>query len=170
MAAHKPSVYLDTNIFSVLHYRGGDPIVMNQRNLTRSWWEIERVHFTLFTSRETERELAQGVYASQASALAEARRVSFLRFNKSVIDAKIAYLNALVVPISKPIDAFQLAFASVHMIDYLLTWNHAHLARPDVHQKLEAINRKYGWRTPILATPSTMPRKSLGQEIRRQDG
>ena len=78
-------------------------------------------------------------------------------------------LDAGVVPPNKPGDAVQLAFATVHKIDYLLTWNYAHLANLDTQRKLESFCRKQGWRAPFLVSPETIPRQSLGQTIRRKD-
>jgi hypothetical protein len=169
MAAHKPSVYLDTNIFSLLHYRGGDPVLLDQQSITRGWWELERRWFSLFTSYITEGELAKGTYPGKNLALAEVRRISFLSAKREVKLCVDTYLKAHVVPESKPQDAFQLAFATVHMLDYLLTWNHAHLASEVTQKKVELINRKHGWRTPLLVTPLNIPRKSFGQEIRRRN-
>jgi hypothetical protein len=62
----------------------------------------------------------------------------------------------------------QLAFATVHGIDYLLTWNYAHLANLDTQGRLREINRRHGWRTPFLVSPETIPKVTLGQVIRRK--
>ena len=70
---------------------------------------------------------------------------------------------------SQQADAFHLAFAVVHRIDYLMTWNQAHLANPEMLPRLSALCRKRGWRAPLLVTPETIPRASLGQTIRRPD-
>ena len=70
---------------------------------------------------------------------------------------------------SKIGDAIQLAFATVYRVDYLLTWNHAHLANVDVQRRLNEVNRSRGWRSPLLVSPETIPWAALGQTIRRED-
>ena len=73
------------------------------------------------------------------------------------------------MPESQQADAFHLAFAVVHRIDYLMTWNQAHLANPEMLPRLTALCKKWGWRAPLVMTPAQMPRATLGQAIRRPD-
>lgn len=58
----KPTIYLDTNVVSMLHYSGSDIDALSSRMATRDWWESERRYFQVFASSLTERELADGVY------------------------------------------------------------------------------------------------------------
>ena len=63
----------------------------------------------------------------------------------------------------------QLALATVHGVDYLLSWNYAHLIKWETQTKLSEINKSLGYRTPLLMTPDTIPKVGLGQEIKRKD-
>jgi hypothetical protein len=45
---------------------------------------------------------------------------------------------------------------SVHNIDYLVTWNCAHLAHGEVIKKLMKINESFGIHTPIICTPEEL--------------
>ena len=84
-------------------------------------------------------------------------------------DCAKTFLQSGLIPASMPVDATQLAFATIYRIDYLLTWNRAHLANEDVQKRLEEINKKMNWRSPRLKSPATIPWNSLGEEIRRRD-
>jgi len=53
-------------------------------------------------------------------------------------------------------DAAHLAVASVHNIDYLITWNCAHLANGEHIRKLIKINKSFGVQTPIIYTPEEL--------------
>ncbi|MGD0093997.1 MAG: hypothetical protein ABSE73_29155, partial [Planctomycetota bacterium] len=64
--------------------------------------------------------MAQGTYRGQEAALALVRRIAYLPGSVAVKAATRAYLDAGVVPQSKPGDAAHLAYASVHRMDYLL--------------------------------------------------
>jgi len=167
--SRKPTVYLDTNILSVLFYRGGNIPNLARQLKTQDWWEQERKHFALVTSGRTEDELAHGVYRGQSAALAAARRLTFLHESSAVKQCASVYLENALIPATKFGDAIQLAFAVIHRIDYLLTWNHAHLANMKVQKKLEAINKKRKWRSPWLVSPETIPWLIMGQNIRRTD-
>ena len=52
---------------------------------------------------------------------------------------------------------FQLAISAAHEVDYLLTWNYAHLANPVAQQHLHEICERRGLRVPLLVSPETIP-------------
>ena len=74
-----------------------------------------------------------------------------------------------IVPATHIDDAVHLAIATVHGVDYLMTWNHTHLANYHVQQRLDALNRRLKIRSPALVSPDTIPKATLRQEIRRSD-
>jgi hypothetical protein len=49
-----------------------------------------------------------------------------------------------------------LAIASVHGVDYLVTWNCTHLANALVRRALAETNSSMGLVTPIICTPEEM--------------
>lgn len=170
MKRYLPKVYLDTNVLSALHYEGGSIQGTHRRLLTREWWKMERRNFSVFASPFTDAELRRGKYPGQKEALAEARRLPYLRYTKDIDRTAEIYVDRGLVPPGKVSDAVQLAFATIHMIDYLLTWNYAHLMNPDVQLRIWEINRRLGLRAPLIESPESMPRASLGQIVRRKDG
>ena len=119
----KPTVYLDPNIVSILFYSGTDINALSRRMATREWWEFERPQFRLIASSITEQELAAGAYSYQKEALRLVHRLSFVPVTKLVRPLATEFLERAVVPLNKPGDAAQLAIATAHHIDYLLTWN-----------------------------------------------
>jgi hypothetical protein len=168
MGRSKPTVYLDTNILSVLCYQGVNVSVIHQQMVTREWWETERRWFQVHASVFTEKELGQGFYRGQQQALKLVRRLRYLPFSAAVRNRAALYVQEKIIPKERPGDAIQLAFASVHCIDYLLTWNYAHLANLDTQRKLKALSGHQSQRMPFLVSPETIPRATLGQTIRRK--
>ena len=74
------------------------------------------------------------------------------------------------MPTSKPVDASHLAVAASYGIDYLLTWNYAHMANPVVQSQFERLCNKLELRVPLMVSPETIPqRRFLGESIRRKD-
>jgi hypothetical protein len=112
--------------------------------------------------------LEAGVYPRQQEALATVRRLRFLPMLNEVRQFAEQLIRNRIIPESKTGDAMQMAIAVVHRIDYLLTWNYAHLANPIAQAMLEAACRKEGCRAPLLVSPETIPRAALGQTIRRR--
>jgi predicted nucleic acid-binding protein len=66
------------------------------------------------------------------------------------------YIEKLNIPKKAFRDAAHLAVASVHNIDYLVTWNCTHLANAEIVRKLIQINDSFGIRTPIICTPEEL--------------
>ena len=163
----KPTIYLDTNIVSALHYDGRDINGLARRMATRDWWDSERKGFELFGSIVTEQELANGIYASQEECLRFVRRLKYIPITAEVRRLAAVFLDQALVPSNKPGDAAQLAIAVAHSMDYLLTWNYSHLANPVTQARGEAVVAKLGHRMPWLVSPDSIPRISLGQTIRR---
>jgi len=165
----KPTVYVDTNIISMLYYRGGNPRALKEKLTTLEWWESERPFFRLLAAQAVEDELAAGDYPGKEHALAEVRRLPYLPYRHSVLDVQAKLLATQVVPAAVPDDAFHLAIATVHRVDYLLSWNRAHLVSEEAQAKLARFRAAFGLRTPLVVSPDSIPRASLGEHIRRRD-
>lgn len=163
-----PTIYLDTNILSVLYYRGRDIGGEYHREMTVDWWVHEREHFKLVCSNATELELRQGKYSGQEKAVAACRRLPYLPITGEVRQYVALLRRRGIVPLEKPGDAMQLAVATMYDVDYLLTWNYAHLANLETQSKLEALNEMYNRRSPLLVSPETIPKVRLGQSILRK--
>ena len=163
----KPTNYFDTNIVSSRHYDGTDINGLARRMATRDWWDSERHEFDVFGSIITEQELADGVYDNQSECLRFIRRLKYNPITAEVRRLATVFLDQRLVPQNKPGDAAQLAVAVVHHMDYLLTWNYAHLANPATQARGEMILAKLRFRMPWLVSPDSIPRAGLGQTIRR---
>jgi hypothetical protein len=163
----KPSVYLDTSIISAYWYEGADVASFARRLKTREWWELESRRFDIWTSNVSEDELRAGRFPRQADCLSMVRRLKYLPITRPANELFQAILEAGVVPASKPRDAIQMALSTAHKMDYLLSWNYAHLANPVAQARLEAICHKRQFRAPMLVSPESIPKVSLGEAIRR---
>lgn len=164
----KPTIYLDTNIISAMHYDGNDISIINRQMVTRDWWDSERQHFTVWASSLTELELSLGVYRRQEECLRFVKRLGYVPIKNDIRDFARDLIETGVIPKSKPADALQLALAAGHGADYLLTWNYAHLANPITQAKTERLLKTRDWRCPLLVSPESIPQQRLNQPIRRK--
>lgn len=169
LAMKKPTAYLDTTIISAYWHEGADVFSFARRVKTRTWWDEEASQFAIWISAVTEDELRAGKFRQQAHCLKFLSRLRYLPLTGSARKLADELVATGVVPRNKPRDALQIAIATAHEIDYLLSWNYAHLANPVVQQRVEAICRKHKLRSPVLVSPETIPRSSLGQIIRRRE-
>jgi hypothetical protein len=60
------------------------------------------------------------------------------------------------IPPKAEIDAYHIAVAAVHGMEYLLTWNCTQIANVVMRPKVESVCRKYGYEPPIICTPQEL--------------
>ncbi len=164
----KPNVYLDTNIISCYWYGGADVSGMARRLKTREWWRDERVNFSVRVSAASEDELAAGKFRRQTDCLRFVRRLPYLPITGKTRRFAVELVERSVVPAEKPGDALQMAVCAVHRIDYLLSWNYAHLVNPVAQAHLVTVCKLHSLRAPLLVSPESIPKASLGQPLRRR--
>jgi hypothetical protein len=128
----KPSVYLDTSIISAYWDKGNAAAIVARRQKTVDWWNQERRHFDLWTSAAAESELRLGNFPHQRECMRMVNRVRYLTIDGKVDKLTLELISLRIVPETKPGDAIHMAVATAHEVDYLLTWNYAHLANPVV--------------------------------------
>jgi hypothetical protein len=164
----KSTVYLDTNIISSYWYSGLDIAARARRLMARECWRDERRNFAIWVSVASEDELAAGKYRRQADCLRFVRRLSYLPINAKVRRFAGTLVEAGVVPAENPGDALQMAVSAVYRIDYLLSWNYAHLVNPVAQRQLEGVCQKQELRAPLLVSPESIPRVGSGQTVQRR--
>ncbi len=81
------------------------------------------------------------------------RNLALLDLNQSVLDLAEQFLERSSLPAKADVDAIHIAVATVHGMDYLLTWNCKHIANAQIQRKLAEISLDIGYELPILCTP-----------------
>jgi hypothetical protein len=164
----KPTVYLETSVISAYWYDGIDVAMLARRLHTREWWDLERRQFAMWSSAFSETELRAGTFPRQAECLRMVRRLRYLFVKTSVRDLVAEIIRRKIVPPTKTADAAHLAISTIHGIDYLLTWNYAHLANPVVQARLDQLCEAAERVAPLLVSPESIPQGRFGQSIGRQ--
>ena len=81
------------------------------------------------------------------------RHLALLDLNQSVLDLAEQFLERSSLPAKADVDAIHIAAATVHGMDYLLTWNCKHITNAQIQRKLAEISLDLGYELPILYTP-----------------
>ena len=152
MKKKKPTAYVETSVFSY-YFKTDDLSVRTEYEATVQWWTKLKPQFKIFTSVWTIDELIEGHFSHQEDMIALAQSIPLLATVEEIDDIVDVYLRHLVMPSNDPADAFHLAYASYYKMDFLLTWNCAHIANPRKFQHIRIINAKMGLSTPDLITP-----------------
>ena len=131
-------------------------LVAAHQQLTVAWWDEQRTRYELFTSQVVLAEARAGDPEAAQRRLAVLERLPLL----DVTDAAIALATMLItrqaLPAQAAQDALHVAVACVHGMEYLLTWNCAHLANARLRSRIEQICRDAGYVPPIICTPEEL--------------
>ncbi|HUU85685.1 MAG TPA: type II toxin-antitoxin system VapC family toxin [Phycisphaerae bacterium] len=152
----KPTVYLDSSVPSYHLPQGDDPIIHARHLLTQRWWADELPRFDVFISQVVLEELGGGDPQRAAQRLALVEGLPLLDVNEEVERVARFYADNMVMPRRDLRDAFHLALASVHEIEYLVTWNFAHLANASKRTHIEVLNRRLHLVSPVICSPEEL--------------
>jgi len=153
----KESIYLETTVVSYYTSKPSrDIIVLAHQEITRQWWPMAMKRYSVFISEIVVEEASLGDTEAAKRRLEELKDFPHLELNKKIEEIAQIYMDKLDIPEKSIRDAAHLAVASVHNIDYLVTWNCAHLANGEIIKKLMKINESFGIYTPIICTPEEL--------------
>jgi predicted nucleic acid-binding protein len=151
------TVYIETSILGYLTARSTKNLILAANmEITKDWWESRRNAFILYTSEAVLEEVAQGDTAIAARRLEILRDFPLLALNQAVQDLAAQFLARSSLPSKAKVDAIHIAAATIHGMDYLLTWNCKHIANAQIQGKLAEISLDFGYVLPILCTPNEL--------------
>ncbi|NJL70626.1 MAG: type II toxin-antitoxin system VapC family toxin [Candidatus Competibacteraceae bacterium] len=150
----KPTVYIETTIPSLLTARPSrDVEIAAQQVATREWWETRREGFELYVSPDVLDEAGQGNAEAARLRLEAIADLPVLAVNDNVEELTRRILETGLVPHRATRDAAHIAFASVHGMDFLLTWNCRHIHNAMISRRLSGVCSAMGFTLPVLCTP-----------------
>ncbi len=149
----KHKAYIETSIISYLTaWPSRDLVRAAHQQVTRDWW-VTRDSFDLFASQFVIDEAAAGDESAAASRLAVLQEAALLDITEDVILLAENLIAGNGLPQKARVDAIHVALATVHGMDYLLTWNCKHIANASLRGKIEDLCRAAGFEPPIICTP-----------------
>jgi len=153
----KPRIYIETSIPSYLTARRSrDLIATANQELTQEWWETRRDDFYLVISEFVLREASAGDPIAASNRLAAIAGIPELNVTDEVGLLARILIEQIPIPEKAQLDAFHIAVAAVHGIDYLLTWNCTHINNAELRPIIEALCRSQGFEPPTICTPQEL--------------
>jgi predicted nucleic acid-binding protein len=153
----RATVYIETSIVSYLTARPSrDLLVAAHQQLTVAWWDQQRAHYELFTSQVVLAEARAGDPEAAQLRVVVLERLPLLDVTDAAIMLAAALVSGQALPAQAAQDALHVAVACVHGMEYLLTWNCAHLANARLRSRIEQICRDAGYVPPIICTPEEL--------------
>jgi predicted nucleic acid-binding protein len=137
----KPTVYIETSVISYLTAQiSRDLVVAAHQQLTIEWWQQALPQFEPFVSPVVLEEIARGDPEAANKRKSSVAAFGILEIAEEVRDLAESYFTAIDLPEKARADAYHLALAVWHGMDYLVTWNCTHIASGKVKQIVQRIN------------------------------
>lgn len=151
-----PSVYIETTVPSYYHETRSSTQISAWREVTRQWWDRHRRRYDLYTSRFVLAELARTPAPKAGRARTLLKSVAVLDEPDGLEEVVAYYIEQKLMPAEAGGDAVHLALASMHSMDFLLTWNCLHLANANKIQHMAVLNVRLRLHLPVITTPLTL--------------
>lgn len=152
-----PKIYLETTIISYLAARPSkDLITAAHQQVTHDWWQNRRRDFDLFSSQLVIQESSAGDAAVAQTRLQLLSDISLVQVNVDCVSLARALVEKGPIPGKAAVDALHIAIATVHGMDYLLTWNCKHIANAEMQTAVSRICRSAGYEPPVICTPEEL--------------
>jgi hypothetical protein len=150
----KENAYIETTIVSYLVARpSGDLVLSAHQQVTREWWENERMKYQCIASEEVVREAILGDTRMAQSRIKVLQELQIVGITAEVEAMAATFMATGALPPTMRPDATHLAAATLSGADYLLTWNCRHLANAHVLRRLQKEAERRGWPLPGVCTP-----------------
>ena len=125
----KQSVYIESTVISYFSAKPSrDLIVAAHQQLTRDWWELALPKFDAFISQFVINEISEGDAEASLARIKVSSSFSILKMRSEIATLADRYFNAIHIPEKSRTDAYHLAIATWHGMDYMVSWNCKHIA------------------------------------------
>jgi predicted nucleic acid-binding protein len=145
----KQSLYLETSVVGA-YLDNGEPF---RRDLTIRWWEHEMSEYRAVISPLVVRELERVPEPHRTAYLKLIEPLAQLEMSDEATILAEGYISRGIFHRKYIADALHVAVASVHKIDYLVTWNFGHLANVRRQARIRLFNTAAGFFVPMIVTP-----------------
>jgi len=152
-----PRVYLETSVVTYLTaWFSRELVVAARQQIAREWWARRRSQFDLFISDLVWAEASLGDPDAARRRAEVLTGLPLLATTPEAVALARVIAAALALPPRAAADALHVAIAACHGVDYLLTWNSAHIANAELRPRVERTCRREGYEPPVLCTPDEL--------------
>jgi hypothetical protein len=151
------TVYLETTFVSYLvALPARDLVIAAHQQVTRDWWQRRRTQFRCVISQVVIDEISAGDDSEVKKRLEIVKPLDVLAASADAEALTAAIVGARVLPDKAVRDAAHIAVATVHGVQYLMTWNCRHLANAQISRRVARICSKHGFVMPTICTPEEL--------------
>ncbi len=152
-----PSVYLETSVISYYAGRPSRDLVTTARQtITRDWWEEARGHFDTYISVLVLEEVKAGNPSAAEKRLEAIVGFPILEITGTAEDLAEKLVEEGHIPTDNVEDALHIALATVHGMDFLLTWNFRHINNAHMKSRIRTAVEAAGYECPVICSPEEL--------------
>lgn len=150
-------VYVETSVISYLTARPSrDLITAAHQQITHEWWEAYAPQYDLFVSQLVIQEATAGDAQAAAQRLQALTDLPLLAMQEDVRILARALVQHGGLPAKAIEDALHIAVATIHGMNYLVTWNCKHIANATTRTAIADICQAQGYEPPVICTPEEL--------------
>ncbi len=153
----KSSVYIESTVISYLVARpSSNPVLAARQKASQQLWEDYADRFEFVISRIVRAEIQQGDVRAAQQRIEITSRLTILE-NLPEIDILVQkLLDSGAVPRNSRPDAQHIAIATVHNVEYLVSWNHKHIVNEHKREHIKQICQEAGFQPTTICTPTQL--------------
>lgn len=145
----KIGLYIETSVIGA-YLDNGDAF---RRDLTIRWWEHELKEYRPVISPLVGAELDEFPEPHRSGYLNLIRPLESIELAEEAVILAEAYIERGIFHRKFMADALHMAVASIHKIDYLVTWDFGHIANAQKQARIRLFNAAAGFFAPVIVTP-----------------
>ena len=151
------TVYLETSVTSYLAAKPSrDLVTAAHQQVSREWWQTARGRYELCISELVLAEIAAGDPGVASRRLELVAGLPILQYSDDVASLVDVFEQQLGLSGRARADLPHFAFAVSYEIDYLVTWNCAHIANGEVIRRLMRATAEQNRFCPAILTPNEL--------------
>ncbi len=150
----KPRVYIEPTVVSYLAARlSKNPVLAARQRASQQLWKdyADKFEFVISDIVSDEVRLGDPNAAQRRLEVISSLRVLELLPEVDVLGQKL--LDTGAVPRNSEPDAQHIAIATVHGVEYLVSWNHKHIVNENKRERISQVCHAAGFQPTTICTP-----------------
>ena len=150
----EPKVYIETSVVSYYTGRGSrDVVVAGRQQSTVDFWALLGSDLSPFVSALVVKEAGKGDSELAQCRLDAIQSFPVLRTTPEAERLAKTLLDARAIPAEYPEDALHIALAAIAGMDFIATWNFAHINNPFTKMMIRQAVENAGYECPEIVSP-----------------
>jgi hypothetical protein len=120
------------------------------------WWDSRIQEYDIFISDLVQEEAGKGDLKAAAKRIEVISEFTVLEIDENASRMAKILVAEGAIPQEYPEDAIHIGVASVNGVDFILTWNFAHINNARNREKITKVVDQFGYVCPVICTPDEL--------------